>query len=98
MCTKALRTFHVQFPMLHRKRLFNKATRRMGKHTTAGSKTTPTANSGLQVEAASASSSEVATVEEAKVNTRANVVDRFLTNPNRTAKPPRHKRDLDRLE
>jgi len=94
MCTKAPRTSPVQFPMPHRKRLFNKATRRVGKHTTVASKTTPTANSGLQVEAASTSSSEVASVEEVRVNTRANVVDRFLINPNRTAKPPPHKRDL----
>src|SRR5271156_1871094 len=98
MYTKAPRTSPVQFPMPHRKRLFNKATRRAGKHTTVASKTTPTANSGLQVEAASTSSSEVASVEEVRVNTRANVVDRFLINPNRTAKPPPHKRDLCLLQ
>jgi hypothetical protein len=66
----------------------------MAKLPTDASKTSQTASSGLQAEA-SASSSEVVTAVEARVNTKANAVDHFLISPSKTVKPPPHKRDHD---
>lgn len=65
----------------------------MGQLKTGVRRTNQTASSGLQVEAL-ARNSEVTTAEEARVSTKANVVDRFQNNPNRMANRPPHKPEL----
>ena len=68
--------------------------RKMGKLKTDVSKISPTANSGLRVEDPGSTTGETTAVE-ARVNTRANAADHSKINPNKTAKPPPHRHDLD---